>query len=340
MNTRVFFKMATGTLVCLLLFASCKKEVSNTTGWEYNNSKNGGFEKRPYQNQVTGPGLVFIEGGRFSMGSVEEDVMRDWDHIPRTVTVSSFYMDEGEVTNYDWLEYLHWLGLVFIPADLQSVYNAALPDTTVWREKLSFNEPMVENYLRVADYRDYPVVGVSWTQVVKYCAWRTDRVNEQILADLGHITLTNEPAAETYFSTDAYLLYPGYEYNTERRLTYIVSKEPRNVKLEDGILLPRYRLPTEAEWEYAALGLIGNTLEERVVERRTYPWNGQVTRTDDKKYMGQIVMNTRRARGDYMGVAGALNDHADYLAPSIHYWPNDFGLYNMAGNVAEWVLDV
>ena len=340
MNTRGFFSLVTGVLVCLLLFASCKKEVSNTTGWEYNSDKNGGFEKAPYQNQITGPGLVFIEGGRFTMGRVEEDVMKDWDNYPRTVTVSSFYMDEGEVTNFDWLEYLWWLDRVFVPADLQSVFNAALPDTTVWRRRLGFNEPMVEQYLRHPGYRDYPVVGVSWSQVVKYCAWRTDRVNEQILVDQGYINMTNEPTAEGYFNTDAYLLYPDYEQNSDRRMQYIVTKEPRNVKLEDGILLPRYRLPTEAEWEYAALGLIGNTLQERVLERRTYPWNGQVVRTDDKKYMGQMVMNTRRARGDYMGGAGALNDGAEYTARSISFWPNDYGLYNMAGNVAEWVMDV
>ena len=340
MNTKSFFSLVTGTLICLVLVVSCKKETSKATGWEYNNPKNGGFEKANYQNQITGPGLVFIEGGRFTMGRMEEDVMKDWDNYPRTITVSSFYMDECEVTNFYYLEYLHWLDRVFTPADLPSVYRAALPDTTVWRKRLAFNEPMVEGYLRHSSFRDYPVVGVSWTQAVKYCAWRTDRVNEQILIDHGYINMTNEPTAEGYFNTDAYLLYPDYEQNSDRRLQYILTKEPRNVKLEDGILLPRYRLPTEAEWEFAALGLIGNTLQERILERRTYPWNGQVTRTDDKKYMGQAVMNTRRAKGDYMGVAGDLNDAADYTAPSISYWPNDYGLYNMAGNVAEWVMDV
>jgi gliding motility-associated lipoprotein GldJ len=274
------------------------------------------------------------------MGSMEEDVMKDWDNYPRKVTVSSFYMDESEITNLYWLDYLHWLGLVFFPADLGSVYNAALPDTTVWRNKLSYNEPYVEYYLRYPAYRDYPVVGVSWTQAVKYCAWRTDRVNEQILIDEGLINMTNEPTAEGYFNTEAYFIYPEYEQNSDRRLQYIATGEDRNARMEDGILLPKYRLPSEAEWEYAALGLIGNTLQERVLERRTYPWNGQVVRTDDRKYMGAFVMNIRRGRGDFMGVAGNLNDGGSYTQPAIHYWPNDYGLYNMGGNVAEWVMDV
>ena len=65
-------------------------------------------------------------------------------------------------------------------------YTDALPDTNVWRDKLSFNEPLVEHYLRHLLYQ-YPVVGVSWEQAVEYCAWRTDRVNERILIDNGYI---------------------------------------------------------------------------------------------------------------------------------------------------------
>ena len=327
-------------IVCALVFSGCKKEYSKTTGWAYNYAKNGGFEVRPYQEQATGPGLVFIEGGRFEMGRVEEDVMRDWDNVPRTVTISSFYMDETEVRNIDYLEYLFWLNRVFVPADFISVYNNALPDTTVWRERLSYNEPYVEGYLRYPDFRDFPVVGVSWTQAMNYCTWRTDRVNEQILIDAGLINMTNEPTAEGYFSTDAYLSYADYEQNSDKRLQYIATGEERNARMEDGILLPKYRLPTEAEWEYAALAEIGNTLDERIISRRNYPWNGKVTRTDDKKYYGDFVANTRRGRGDYMGVAGRLNDAAEYNNNVYSYWPNDYGLYNMGGNVAEWVLDV
>ncbi len=341
MKARMNLKMMITLLAVMTVLVACNsKSVSSTTGWKYNDPKNGGFEVAPYQEQITGPGLVFVEGGRFTMGRAEEDVMKDWDNFPRTVTVSSFYMDETEVTNLAYLEYLHWLELVYIPVDLQSVYYAALPDTACWRDKLSYNEPWVDAYLRHPSFRYYPVVGVSWNQAVKYCAWRTDRVNEQILADLGLVNLTNEPTAEGHFNTEAYLLYSDYEQNSDKRLQYITTGEERNARMEDGILLPSYRLPTEAEWEYAALGLIGNTLDGRILDRRTYPWNGQVTRTDDNKYMGSFVLNVRRARGDYMGVAGALNDNSTRTGSVYDYWPNDYGLYGMAGNVAEWVMDV
>jgi gliding motility-associated lipoprotein GldJ len=332
------FMMIVGVM---MFFSSCKKEASPTTGWTYNDPKNGGFEVYPFVEQNTGPGLVLIEGGRFTMGNQEEDVMREWDNASRTVTVSSFYMDEYEISNLNYLEYLNWLARVFLPNDLAVVYNNALPDTAVWRDKLEGAEKLVEYYLRYPNYRDYPVVGVSWLQAVNYCAWRTDRVNEKILVDQGIVVYEANPSPEGYFNTDSYLYFGElYGANGEKRLQYITSKADRNVRMEDGIMLPKYRLPTEAEWEYAAYSLIGNTLNERVLEKKVYPWNGQYVRTNDKHYTGDFMANFRRDRGDYMGTAGALNDGADATAPVHAYWPNDYGLYNMAGNVSEWVMDV
>ena len=341
MNKLKLIRVSVISALFLLGIYSCgNKGASSTTGWEYNNAKNGGFEVAPFEEQMTGPGLVLIEGGRFTMGRTEQDVMGDWDNSPRTVTIRSFYMDEVEIRNLDYLEYLHWIYRVFAPADLITVYRKALPDSLVWRQKLAYNEPLVENYFRHPAYREYPVVGVSWEQATKYCSWRTDRVNEMILVEMGLVNLVPDPTAEGYFNTDAYLSYPEYEGNSDKRLQSIVTGENRNVKLEDGIMLPKYRLPTEAEWEYAAVGLIGNSISERILERRIYPWNGHILRTNDNKFYGDFVANTRRGRGDYMGVAGHLNDGGEITSPVYSYWPNDFGLYNMGGNVAEWVMDV
>jgi len=116
--------------------------------------------------------------------------------------------------------------------------------------------------------------------------------------------------------------------------------EERNVRKTDGILCPYYRLPTESEWEFAALGMIGNTYDERIVEHKSYPWAGQSLRSANKKYYGQFLANFKRTRGDAMGVAGNLNDGWDYTCPVKWYFPNDYGLYNMAGNVSEWCMDV
>ncbi|MDD4215262.1 MAG: SUMF1/EgtB/PvdO family nonheme iron enzyme [Bacteroidales bacterium] len=340
MRFKKIISLLTVAASVVLLMNSCKNSLSNTTAWEYNNPKNGGFEVVPYEEQETGPGLVLIEGGTFVMGRTEQDVLYDWDNIPRRITVSSFYMDQTEIRNIDYLEFLYWTKRVF-GIDYPEVLQKRLPDTLVWRERLAYNEPLVDYYLRHPSYRDYPVVGVSWVQAADYCNWRTDRVNEYILMREGILKMDPNQQNEENFNTDAYLAgqYEGMVKND------LYDMDPngsgtRKVRMEDGILLPKYRLPTEAEWEFAALGLIGNTIYERVIERRIYPWNGHISRNDRTNNLGDFVANFKRGRGDNMGVAGNLNDAADITAPVYAYWPNDYGLYCMAGNVSEWVMDV
>ncbi|MBK7874068.1 MAG: SUMF1/EgtB/PvdO family nonheme iron enzyme [Saprospiraceae bacterium] len=330
-------------LGAVLLLASCsKKERSSTTGWKYNDTKWGGFEKLDYEGQITGPNLVLIEGGTYTMGVTEQDVTYDWSNISRRVTVSSFYMDETEVSNLDYREYLYWLERVF-GESFPEVHRNALPDTLVWREELSYNEPMVETYFRFPSYDDYPVVGVSWLQANEYCKWRTDRVNEMLLIEKGILNTNPEQKDEDNFNTEAYLL-GKYEGNVRKNLKDLRTGGERSVRFEDGIVLPSYRLPTEAEWEYAALALQGNRSSEKdelITDRRLYPWNGNTVRYQKRdKYQGQILANFKRSGGDYMGTAGKLNDDACPTAPVRSYLPNDFGLYNMAGNVNEWTADL
>ena len=343
-----------GVFVTALITSCTEYETSSITGWDYNNPKNGGFQKVPYAEQETGPGLILVEGGTFTMGRIEQDVTYENHNVPRRVTVSSFYMDETEISNFHWCEYLYWVGRTYI--DFPMIYKKALPDTLCWREKLGFNEKYVEYYLRHPAYRDYPVVGVSWNQANDFAAWRTDRVNEYILIREG-ILLMNPNQQNEPFTTDAYFagqyeqgLNPqgqiadldpskgGYDPTTGKFKPRDMAT--RTVKMEDGILLPRYRLPTEAEWEFAAYGLIGNTIDERIIEKRLYPWDGHWVRNPQENFQGDMLANFVRGRGDYMGVAGHLNDNADITAPIYSYWPNDYGLYNMAGNVSEWVSDV
>ena len=338
MRRKFSIKLLLSILPVSLLLVSCfksNKQVSNTTGWSYNDPSNGGFNVVESAEQITGPGLVPIEGGSFTMGATVENVYHEWNNAPRQVTVSSFYMDQSEVSNLDYLEYIHWLTRVY-GSDYPEMVSKALPDTTVWRGSLSYIEPMVEIYFRHPAYRDYPVVGVSWLQANDYALWRSDRVNEMLLVEAGALSYNTEQTKDNHFTTEAYL---SGQY-TSPVISNNGSNETKNVKMEDGIMLPKYRLPTEAEWEYAALGLIGNTSNERISERRAYPWNTDGMRTDEKGYGGSFVANFKRGKGDYMGIAGNLNDGAAFPAPVVSYWPNDYGLYNMAGNVSEWVLDV
>jgi formylglycine-generating enzyme len=159
------------TVVALggLILSSCNRgqptsrnpgNFSSATGIEYGEDEKS-FQVNDYADIQGGPGLVFIEGGRTVLGSMEEDVAMSRDNVERTVTIASFYMDETEVANIHWLEYLHYLKQDSLP----EVYTAALPDTTVWSQQLSFNDPYVTYYLRYPGFRFFPVISTLFLSI-------------------------------------------------------------------------------------------------------------------------------------------------------------------------------
>ncbi|MBS1739297.1 MAG: SUMF1/EgtB/PvdO family nonheme iron enzyme [Bacteroidetes bacterium] len=354
---RTFIGLSILCVGAATFFTACSSNnksigVSRATGWDYNDPRLGGFDVPNYPGQQTGPGLTFVEGGRFTMGQTEEDLTTERNALPRTVSVSSFYMDETEVANVHYREYVYWLQRAY-GSDYPEQVNKALPDTTSWRRALAYNEPLVQYYFRHAAYNYYPVVGVNWYQANEFAKWRSDRVNELILIKNGKLKRNPNQVNEDVYTTESYVSgqYEGAAGFAKKRDLDPSGSKRRNLNYADGYLLPNYRLPTEAEWEYAALGLIGNNPEpetkrrrgeEVITDRNILPWGPkQNTRSGMRNSeQGEFLGNFKRGAGDVMGVAGGLNDNADIPAPVFSYKPNAFGLYNMAGNVSEWVLDV
>ncbi len=232
-----------------LFAASCSKtkapwsaepgSASSSTGMKFSQSDSTFHpDNIAYGQPITPPNLspsmVFIEGGKTLIGF--EDA--EFTHNKKrnyTATVESFYMDEAEIANVHWLEYLF-----YIRKFSEQDYTNALPDTSVWMRQFSFNDYYVGNYLRHPAFHFYPVVGISWLQASEFCKWRTDP--KAFKKDYEGEFVPKKGTGKKIQLNDTSWVDEGYR--TPAQKAKAKKERPK---------MPEYRLPTEAEWIYASL---------------------------------------------------------------------------------------
>jgi formylglycine-generating enzyme len=237
---------------------------------------------RPKWDEYHPLGMVIIPPGSFHMGQNDQDVNYSQVAHNRQITMSAFFMDETEISNNEYRQFVFGPG-----ADEKGGKGG---------QESGALDTINAKYKIVPDT-------LAWTQGFAYAY--------------------NEPMMENYFWHPAFDDYPvvGVNWYAATQFCLWRTQHLWNFRAEEeNVKTPRFRLPTEAEWEYASRG---------GYEHKLYPWEGPYLRNSK----GCFLANFKPGRGDYIA------DNFEYTAPIDAYFPNDYGLYNMPGNVAEWCED-
>ena len=350
-----------------------------------NNSGNGELvgvsqKTRPFF-QPDPFGMVFIPQGSFTMGTGDQDIAYSFVQEPKTVSVASFYMDETEITNDEYRQFVYWvrdsiarrvLGdirpdefLIQENAKTGEVYD---PPMINWSAAIDWNSeeqdvrdaleamyiPEHERYFRKKEvdarklfyeyyWIDYQAAASKdWTEEANsengafanrpqgmrdrsvYVRKELINVFPDTLCWIHDYTYSfNDPLTKAYFYHPAYNFYPvvGVSWKQARAFciwrTELMNNSSESKKDAQDIV--DFRLPTETEWEWAARGGYNNN---------PYPWGGPYTRNE----RGCFLANFKPLRGNYIDDGGLRTVIVG------HYPPNDFGLYDIVGNVSEWTM--
>lgn len=329
-------KKLTTSLIALLAIII----LSSCAGGGENGQLTGVLE-RPSWNGINPYGMVYVPSGTLHIGQSDQDVFQTHLQRPKSISIHGFYMDDTEITNNEYRQFTHYVR--------DSIAHEMMGDVTTddygnevidWEYELDYTDETLDDMFyqgdeafsgkREFDVSDYNYVyqEVDWRKASSRKNHSRASLIEKKEINIFPDTLVwirdfsysyNEPMSRNYFWHPAYDDYPvvGVDWHQARAFNAWRTKMWDDFKAEDEPNTEKFRLPFESEWEYAARG--GR-------EHAPYPWGGYYVRNAK----GCLLANFKPGRGNYP------EDGGYYTVKGDAYFPNDYGLYCMAGNVAEW----
>ena len=300
-----------------------------------------GVQNRPSWNGINPYGMVYVRPGSAHIGQSDQDIFNTHVQRPKQITIQGFYMDDTEITNNEYRQFVQYVKDSIAHVIMEDFYEDENGVEKIdWEYEIDWSDELLEDMYFTGDdafsgYREFDVTQLVYEY--KWIDWkkaasrnntgkRSDVINREMvsvypdtLAFIRDYAYSyNEPMARNYFWHPAFDDYPvvGVTWKQAKAFSYWRT-QLWNTFRTDEPNSESFRLPTEAEWEYAARG--GHDLS-------MYPWGGYYIRNAK----GCLLANFKPGRGDYSDDGGFYTVRADA------YFPNDYGLYNMAGNVSEW----
>lgn len=301
-----------------------------------------GALERPTWKGINPYGMVYIPSGTLHIGPSDQDVTMTMIQRQKSISIMGFYMDETEITNNEYRQFVEYVrdsvAHTIIGNFTEDDYGNEMID---WEIELDWTDETLEDMYYPENERIMGKKEIDPRQLIfqyqwydwKRAAHDRDRSNRAKYIKKGETEIYpdelvwvrdftysfNEPMTRQYFTHPAFDDYPVVGINWEMAMAFGYWRTSlwNNYASEEGVISENFRLPTETEWEYASRG--GHDLAP-------YPWGGYYLRNAK----GCLLANFKPGRGNYPEDGGL------YTVPVDSYFPNDFGLFNMAGNVAEW----
>jgi len=316
----------------VLLLSSCGRDDSGQLL---------GVPDRPAWNGINPFGMVYVPSGTLTIGQSDQDVFQTYIQRQKTVSISGFFMDDTEITNNEYRQYVYWVRDSLAHLIMDDIYEDEYGNERIdWEYELDYSseelddmyyqgDMKINDFERALDTRQlqYTYKWIDWQKA----AHNPDIVRSNLLKEetvsVYPDTLVwirdfaysyNEPFTRNYFWHPAFDDYPvvGVNWKQAKAFSHWRTHIWNSFK-GDQPNTEEFRLPTETEWEWAARG--GR-------EIAPYPWGGYYIRNAK----GCLLANFKPGRGNYPEDGGFYTVKADA------YFPNDYGLYNMSGNVSEW----